>query len=73
MLIQIDDGDENSLESLRNTTGAKDYKELFNNALTMLSWAVEQRRAGREIGSINETEKSYRVLQMNILDRAVAN
>ena len=45
------------------------YKELFNNALTLLEWSIEETKAGRTLASIDETQESYRVLVMPILQR----
>ena len=42
-------------------------KALFNDALTMFEWAVNEIREGNEIASVNEERKKYRVLQMTSL------
>jgi hypothetical protein len=59
-----------AIAGLQNTTGLKTYKDLFNNALTLLDWAIQQKRAGRVIASLDETSKDYRELQMPALERA---
>lgn len=48
-------------------TGLTTKKDLFNNALTLLSWAIEEVANGNTIASVNEEENRYRVLQMPIL------
>jgi hypothetical protein len=42
-------------------------KELFNNALTLLQWALKERAAGRIIASIDEKEKKIREIILPIL------
>lgn len=43
-------------------------RELFNNALTLLEWAMHQRELGRIIASIDEESNNYRELHMPPLD-----
>lgn len=46
-------------------------KDLFNTALTMLFWAVNEVRAGREIASIGKSDNGdIKVLSMAALDSA---
>lgn len=45
-------------------------KDLLNNALTILTWAADEARAGREIASVDEVDKSYRVLLNAFLQKA---
>jgi hypothetical protein len=56
------------VESLKERTGSKTHKELFNNALTLLQWAVRQRSEGRIVASMDEREENYRELQMPALE-----
>jgi len=58
------------LEELVRITGVGSKKELFNNALTLLDWAVQEHRKGRTIASISEKDGSYRELQMPALTHA---
>lgn len=57
------------LEELRQEAGISTKKELLNNALTLLHWAVEQRRKGCVVTSFNEGTKSQVELSMPILDK----
>ena len=70
MRIQLDLADENvaQLQQLIEKAGVHTYKELFDNALALLNWAIEERQLGRRIGSIDETEQAYRELGMKILE-----
>jgi hypothetical protein len=58
------------VEDLMRECGVKTKQELFNNALTLLQWAVAQVQSGRSIASVDEREKRYRELQMPILTAA---
>jgi hypothetical protein len=70
MRIQLELPEEKVLElkGLMAETGVETYKELFNNALTLLEWAAEQTKAGRVIASVDERNDRYRVLLMPILE-----
>jgi metal-responsive CopG/Arc/MetJ family transcriptional regulator len=48
------------LEELMENAGIKTKKELFNNALTLLEWAIKEKKTGRKIASINEEEDKYK-------------
>lgn len=71
--IQFDlpDSKVEELDKLMLAAGIKTRRELFNNALSLLEWALRQRKEGRVIASINEESKSYRELSTPILDSAV--
>ena len=57
------------LKQLKEETGAETLKELFNNALTILEWAIEESKAGNEIAAVNEEGKAYRVFVTPLLER----
>lgn len=42
-------------------------RELFNNALSLLEWAISERKQGRIIASIDKDEKKVREIVMPIL------
>ena len=58
------------LKALMDEMGIDTYKELFNNALTLLEWAVQENKAGRPIASVDEDRNRYKVLVMPALERA---
>lgn len=58
------------LEELKAATGSRTHKELFNNAITLLGWAIEQRQNGRIIASMDESNRNYKELQMPALEFA---
>src|SRR4051812_22253473 len=55
------------LKTLMVTLEIDSYKDLFNNALSMLDWVIEETQSGREIAAVNEAEKCYRVLVHPVL------
>jgi hypothetical protein len=72
MRIQFDLPEEkvNELKSLMATIGVDTYKDLFNNALTLLDWTVSEVKAGRSIAAVDETANKYRELAMPIFEHA---
>ena len=60
------------IQELKQNTGLRTHKELFNTAITVLHWAVEQQLKGRIVASLDEESENYRELQMPALDRAAA-
>ena len=56
------------LNRLLKDTGLRTRKDLVNNALTLLSWAVNQTQEGRIIASINETDRTYREVLLTALE-----
>ncbi len=59
----------NELKSLQTQTNSETMKELFNSALTMLEWAIEEVKHGNEIAAVNEEAKMYRVFVTPALER----
>ncbi len=72
MKIQLDFDEQGArtIERLKEQTGVKTHKDLFNNAITLLEWAVNQRQKGRIITSTDEAEENFRELQMPVLEYA---
>lgn len=56
------------LESMMQETELKTKKELFNYALTLLEWALKERREGRIIASIDEATNKIKELDMPIFE-----
>ena len=59
------------LEELMNELDVSTKKELINNALTLLVWAVRERKAGRLIASVNEMQGKYKELLLPVLENLV--
>ncbi len=61
------------IEELMKETGVQTKKELFNNALTLLKWAIRETKRGNSIASVDEAHGKYRELQMPILSSGPSN
>jgi hypothetical protein len=59
----------NDLKAFQQKTGTASMKDLFNSAMSILEWTVDETIKGNEIASINEDDKNYRVLVTPILQR----
>jgi len=57
------------LDSLMDKCGISTKKELFNYALTMLEWAVDESENGHDIAAIDRENKQFYSLRMPILKR----
>jgi len=57
------------LKALQEKTGTDTMKDLFNSALSMLEWAVDETINGNEIAAVNAEHKQYRVLITPVLQR----
>jgi hypothetical protein len=55
------------LEAIMAEARITTKKDLFNNALTLWEWAVQERQNGRTIASIDEDNKKYKELVMPAL------
>lgn len=55
------------LEELMEQAKISTKKDLINNALTLLEWALNEKKEGRTIASINEKTMSYKELVMPVL------
>lgn len=67
--VEIPEDKWKELEQLMKECGLRTRKSLINNALTLLKWAVSERKKGNTVGSIDDKRKMYRVLQMTVLDK----
>ena len=55
-----------SLDMLMKEVGIRTRTELFNNAMTLLRWAVKQRKEGRTIESMDRKSHGFIELEMPI-------
>ena len=67
--FELDESQMAEINALKKETGANSMKELFNNALTILDWAVEEVAQGKEIVAISPDEASHRVFITPLLRR----
>ena len=68
--IEIDKEKYDELQQLLEKTGTRTMKDFFNNAVTLLKWAIRKRSEGATIAAINEAQKTFVELEMPILDVA---
>ena len=68
--IQIDLPDEKvrQIEALIVETGLPTKKDFFNNAVTLLAWAIREVKAGRIIASIDESQNRYKEILLPALE-----
>lgn len=71
MRLNFDFADERvgDLKQLQAETGAESMKDLVNNALSLLEWAVKETEDGNEIAAVNQGDETYRVLVLPLLQR----
>jgi hypothetical protein len=50
------------LDALMQEVGARTRKELITNALTLLAWAIREKKMRRRIGSIDEQGQAREVI-----------
>ena len=55
---------EKQIRELMQQTGASSIKELLQSALTLFLWAVSEKRAGRAIGTIDDSNHYFKELVM---------
>ena len=65
--FEVDEDALREIEQLQELGGLRTKKDLLNNALTLLQWAVRQRSNGRAIISEGE-DGSQRELEMPFLE-----
>jgi hypothetical protein len=58
-----------ALKELQAETGSDSMKELFNNALTMLEWAIKEVKRGNEIAAVTPDQQVHRVFVTPLLER----
>ena len=59
------------IEKLMELTRTATRKDYFNNALTLLEWAIRERYMGNTIASVDEQKGKIKELVMPILNAAV--
>ena len=65
--IELNEERFKELEELMREGRASTKKEFVNAALTLMEWAMKERRAGKIIASVDEKKDSYKELVMPIL------
>jgi len=72
MRIQLDMSEEQvkRLEFLMRETQLSTKKDLFNYALTLFEWAVDERKSGRLVAAVDSKENRYREIVIPPLEAA---
>lgn len=60
------------LKELMAESGLETYKDLFNNALSAFEWVLDEAKHGRSIASVDESNKTYRVLVMPAIQQVAS-
>ncbi len=69
--FEFNDAQVESLNALKKKTGASSMKDLFNNALTILEWTVDETAQGKEI--VATDGKTARVFVTPLLRQVKVN
>lgn len=65
--LEVSERRQGELLALMEACDISKQKDLFNAALTLLEWAVGERRKGRTIASIDEASMKYKELALPAL------
>lgn len=65
--VELDEEKMKELEQLMEEGKARTKKDFINAALTLLKWAMREKRAGRIIASVDEKKDTYKEIEMPIL------
>jgi len=59
-----------ALDATMKSVGVSNRKEFFNQAISLLTWAIREKQKGNIIASINDNDNHIRELNMPLLDEA---
>jgi len=65
--VELDEEKMKELEAMMEEGKVRTKKEFINAALTLLRWAMREKRAGRIIASVDEAKDQYKEIDMPIL------
>lgn len=71
--LDVNERKREEIELLTHIADVPTIKDLFNNALTLLKWAIVERARGNTIASLNEAQDTYKELEMPVLSAASRN
>jgi hypothetical protein len=68
MRVQLDMSEEKvqEIEKIMNESGVKTKKEFFNLAISLLKWAIQQKKDGNIIASVDEKKDKYKELMLPV-------
>jgi len=70
--VELDEQGVAIVNKVRSMTGISTYKDLFNNAITLLDCAARQAYKGLAIAAADEEKQQYRELEMPALQYAAS-
>ena len=65
--VEIPEDRAEDLKKMMNALGLRTQRDLFDNAMTITSWMIKQRKKGDEVGSYNDDEEKFTELVMPCL------
>jgi hypothetical protein len=65
--LEISENKRKQIQTLMEKADLKTYSELFNNAVTLLQWSIQQIEHGRSILSVDQDSGKERELLMPFL------
>lgn len=66
--IILDEEKKNQLETLMAQAGIRTKKELFENAMTLMKWVINQKQAGSIVGAMDEKGDFFKEFCMPAID-----
>lgn len=66
--FEISEAEVEKLNLLMKEAGIESYRDLFNNSLTMVQWAIQQVKEGKVVASVDEAAQKYTEVQMDFLN-----
>lgn len=60
----------NEIQEIMDKSGMSSRKDVFNTALTLLEWAIDESEQGHDIAAIDRAKKEFFSLRMPVLDTA---
>ena len=66
--FELSDRQSEAFNDLKNTIDVSTNKDLLNNSLTLLNWAVSQIKQGKTVGSYDSTKDLFTHLEMPIFN-----
>lgn len=67
--FEVEEDKLKEIEELQEAIGARTRTDLFNYALTLLKWALEEEEKGRIIASIDEEAGKYKQIEIPRIKR----
>lgn len=71
--LEVDEKMAEKIDNLKDTCGLSNKKALMNNALTLLEWAVREKKEGKDIASVKSDNGIVSKLVMPALEHPKEN